>query len=47
MNLEDATIDFVFDQVTIPVFFVIAFPAFLGFGAGMLVQHHRARPRRG
>ena len=47
MNLEGPRLDFVFDQVTIPVFFVIAVPAFLGFGAGMLVQHHRARQRRG
>jgi uncharacterized integral membrane protein len=45
-NLEDATIDFVFGQVTLPVVFIIAIPAFLGFGAGELVSHHRARQRR-
>jgi len=45
-NLEDATIDFVFGQVTLPVVFIIAIPAFLGFGAGELVSHHRAKQRR-
>ena len=46
VNLEKATIDFVFDQVRIPVFFVIAFPALLGFVAGLIVQRHRDRTRR-
>lgn len=46
VNLEDAQIDFVFGQVTLPVFFVIAIPAFLGFGAGELVAHYRATRRR-
>jgi len=46
VNLEDARIDFVFGQVTLPVFFVIAIPAFLGFGAGELVSHHRTARRR-
>jgi uncharacterized integral membrane protein len=47
VNLEDATIDFVFDQVTIPIFFVIAFPTLAGFVAGLITQHHRDRQRRG
>ena len=46
VNLEKAKIDFVFGQVTLPVFFVIAIPAFLGFGAGELVSHHRTSRRR-
>ena len=46
VNLEDAKIDFVFGQVTLPVFFVIAIPAFLGFGAGELVYHYRVTRRR-
>ncbi|HEV2993600.1 MAG TPA: LapA family protein [Acidimicrobiia bacterium] len=46
VNLEDARIDFVFGEVTLPVFFVIAIPAFLGFGAGELVSHHRTKARR-
>ncbi|HEY6316513.1 MAG TPA: hypothetical protein VI462_01340 [Acidimicrobiia bacterium] len=46
VNLEDARVDFVFGQVTLPVFFVIAIPAFLGFGAGELVSHHRVTRRR-
>ena len=46
VNLEDAKIDFVFGQVTLPVFFVIAIAAFLGFGAGELVYHHRVTRRR-
>ena len=46
VNLEDARIDFVFGEVTLPVFFVIAIPAFLGFGAGELVYHHRVTRRR-
>jgi uncharacterized integral membrane protein len=45
-NLEKAKIDFVFGQVTLPVVFIIAIPAFLGFGAGELVSHHRAKQRR-
>jgi len=46
VNLEDARVDFVFGQVTLPVFFVIAIPAFLGFGAGELVSHHRVTRHR-
>ena len=43
VNLESATIDLIFGQVTMPVFFVIAVPAALGFGMGVLVQRrHRA-----
>jgi uncharacterized integral membrane protein len=43
VNLESATIDLIVGQVTMPVFFVIAVPAALGFGMGVLVQRrHRA-----
>jgi uncharacterized integral membrane protein len=45
VNLEDAQIDFVVDQVTIPIFFVITVPALIGFVAGVLFQRHRARRR--
>jgi len=44
INFEDATIHFIFFHFTIPVFFVIAFPALIAFAAGMLFQ--RARQRR-
>lgn len=47
VNLEDAPIDFVFGQVTTPIFFVIAVPSLVGFLAGVLVQHRRDRRRRG
>jgi len=47
VNLEDGRIDFVFTQVTIPIFFVIVVPAFVGFLGGVLFQHRRdRRPRR-
>jgi uncharacterized integral membrane protein len=46
VNLEDAKIDFVVDQVTMPILFVIAVPALVGFVAGVLVQHHRSKRRR-
>lgn len=46
VNLEDAKIDLVFGQVTMPIFFVIAVPALLGFVAGMLFMRYRARRRR-
>jgi uncharacterized integral membrane protein len=46
VNLENAKIDFVVDQVTIPIFFVIAVPALLGFIAGVLFQAHRTRRHR-
>ena len=45
VNLEKAKIDFVFSQVTIPIFFVIAVPALLGFAVGMLFQRHQDRRR--
>jgi uncharacterized integral membrane protein len=45
VNLEDAPIDLVFGQVTLPIFFVIAVPALVGFIAGLLFQHHRERRR--
>ena len=47
VNTETTNIDFVFAQVTTPVFFVIAFPALLGFIAGLIVQRRRLRRRRG
>jgi uncharacterized integral membrane protein len=47
VNLERTKIDFVFGDVTIPVFFVIAFPAVFGFVAGLIVQRRRDRLRRG
>jgi uncharacterized integral membrane protein len=46
INLEDAKIDFVFGQVTIPIFFVIAVPALIGFVSGLIFQHYRERGRR-
>jgi uncharacterized integral membrane protein len=45
VNLEKAKIDFVFTQVTIPIFFVIAVPALLGFALGMFFQRHQDRRR--
>ena len=45
VNLEQAQIDLVFTQVTIPIFFVIAVPALLGFAVGMLFQRHKDRRR--
>ena len=45
VNLQDAQIDFVVDQVTVPLFFVIAVPALIGFVAGELFQHHRSKHR--
>ncbi len=46
VNLEDVQIDLIFTQVTVPVFFVIAIPALLGFAVGMLLQRHQDRRRR-
>jgi uncharacterized integral membrane protein len=46
INLEDAKIDFVFGQVTIPIFFVIAVPALIGFVSGLIFQHYRERRHR-
>lgn len=46
VNTENANIDFVVDQVTIPIFFVIAVPALIGFAIGALFQHHRAQRHR-
>ena len=45
VNLEDAKIDLVFGQVTLPIFFVIAVPALVGFVVGLLFQHRRERRR--
>jgi len=41
-NLEKVTIDLIVAQLTLPVFFVIAVPALLGFGVGVLFRRHRA-----
>jgi uncharacterized integral membrane protein len=46
VNLEKAKIDFIFEEVTTPIFFVIAFPALAGFIAGVVVQSRRDRARR-
>ena len=41
-NLEKVTIDLIFGQLTLPVFFVIAIAALLGFGVGWLFRRrHR------
>jgi uncharacterized integral membrane protein len=45
VNLEDAPIDLVVGQVTLPIFFVIAVPALIGFVIGLLFQHRRERRR--
>ncbi|HSO95452.1 MAG TPA: hypothetical protein VLV81_05370 [Acidimicrobiia bacterium] len=47
VNLEDAKIDFVFGEVTIPIFFVIAVPGLVGFIGGAVFQHYRERRHRG
>ena len=41
-NLEKVTVDLIFAQLTLPVFFVIAVPALLGFGVGVLFRRNRA-----
>ena len=46
VNLEDAKIDFVFGQVTIPIFFVILVPGLVGFLGGLIFQHYRERRDR-
>jgi uncharacterized integral membrane protein len=45
VNVEQAKIDLVFTEVTMPIFFVIAVPALLGFAVGMLFQRHKDRRR--
>jgi uncharacterized integral membrane protein len=45
VNLEDSTVDFVVDQVTIPLFFVILVPSLLGFVAGLVFERHRSKRR--
>jgi uncharacterized integral membrane protein len=45
LNLEDASIDFGFSSVTMPLVFVIAVVGGIGFGAGMLFSRHRDRQR--
>jgi uncharacterized integral membrane protein len=42
-NTQDATTDFVFDDVTLPLFVVIAGVGFIGFGAGWLVRALREK----
>ncbi len=45
LNLEDASIDFGFSSVTMPLVFVIAVVAAMGFGAGLLFSRHREKQR--
>jgi uncharacterized integral membrane protein len=40
-NTQDVKIDFVFGDVTLPLFVVIAVVGLLGFGAGYLVRSRR------
>jgi uncharacterized integral membrane protein len=40
-NTQEATIDFVFGDVTMPLFVVIAVIGLIGFGAGWLVRGRR------
>jgi uncharacterized integral membrane protein len=42
-NLEDAKVDFVFTDVTLPLFFVIVGAALLGAIAGWLFSRHLHR----
>ncbi len=42
VNLENVTVDLIFAELTMPVFFVIVVPALLGFGVGILFQRRRA-----
>jgi uncharacterized integral membrane protein len=42
-NLEDATVDFVFANVTLPLFFVIVGSALLGAIAGWMFSRHVQR----
>lgn len=46
VNLEDARVDLVIGEVTIPIFFVIAVPALIGFVSGLIFQHYRERRHR-
>jgi uncharacterized integral membrane protein len=46
VNFQEAKIDLVFGQLTMPLFFAIAVPALVGFVAGALFQRHRTRRRR-
>jgi uncharacterized integral membrane protein len=45
LNLEDASIDFGFSSVTMPLVFVIAVVGGVGFGVGILFSRHRERHR--
>jgi uncharacterized integral membrane protein len=40
-NLEDANVDFVFANVTLPLFFVVVGSALIGAIAGALFSRHR------
>jgi uncharacterized integral membrane protein len=42
-NLEDANVDFVFGDVTLPLFFVIVGSGLLGALIGSLISRHRHR----
>jgi uncharacterized integral membrane protein len=46
VNWEQQKIHLVFGDVEMPIFFVIAFPALIAFGAGMFFQRQRLRRRR-
>jgi uncharacterized integral membrane protein len=46
VNLEEVKVDLVFTQVMVPVFFVIAVPALLGFLVGMIFQRQKDKDRR-
>jgi uncharacterized integral membrane protein len=42
-NLEDAKIDFVFGDVTLPLFFVIVGSGLIGALVGAMISRHRHR----
>jgi uncharacterized integral membrane protein len=42
-NLEDANVDFVVADVTLPLFFVVVGSALIGAVAGALLSRHRHR----
>ena len=44
-NLEDAKIDFVFGDVTLPLFFVIDGSGLIGALVGAMISRHRYRER--
>jgi len=42
-NLEDANIDFIFGDVTLPLFFVIVGSGLIGALVGAMISRHRHR----